>query len=401
MDPRYWHYMIFYLSAFLQGIALITFSASGFILTDVSYHHLSPAEFGSIFLPLIIGMLIASFAAARQAPKKGFRTVYVAGLFCNAVALFLFTLTSLLYREPSELLFLLNCSLFCVGAGFGATFTILNTYIARYFPWKIASAMNLLYMFFGMGSTVSPLLLAGMLKEGIWWVDPLIQMILFLALIALTYALLPENLPPELTLETDEKSKPPLVQPPPFKFYLISIFLYGLCETIIGNTATIYLYADKGLSIHQTAIGLTLFWGMATVGRGMSSFLTLRYSPSRIYAVLPWILVVSFALLPFSSGVAMDLLVFALAGFGCSANLPLNISLAEKDFVKPASIISGLLMASYIIGCGVASYGVGILREQYAYSLDSIYSGSVIIALLLALSVGRIFLAHQTNRENV
>ena len=56
-------------------------------------------------------------------------------------------------------------------------------------------------------------------------------------------------------------------------------------------------------------------------------------------------------------------MAFALAGFGCSALLPLTISFGQEKLVSMAAVISGLLIACYQVGYGIAAFGVGPLRD--------------------------------------
>ena len=56
--------LLFYLSALLLGCALITFAGGGMLLTDPAFHHLSPLQFGMLFLLMVVGM----FIGASQAP---------------------------------------------------------------------------------------------------------------------------------------------------------------------------------------------------------------------------------------------------------------------------------------------------------------------------------------------
>jgi MFS family permease len=55
----------------------------------------------------------------------------------------------------------------------------------------------------------------------------------------------------------------------------------------------------------------------------------------------------------------LAIFAFVAAGFGCSALLPLTVSLGEEQF--PKSSTSGPLIATYQVGYGIAAFGVGPL----------------------------------------
>jgi hypothetical protein len=54
--------------------------------------------------------------------------------------------------------------------------------------------------------------------------------------------------------------------------------------------------------------------------------------------------------------------VFGLAGLGCSALLPLMISLGQNSLVTMSAAVAGGVIAFYQVGYGIAAFGVGPLR---------------------------------------
>jgi len=75
----------------------------------------------------------------------------------------------------------------------------------------------------------------------------------------------------------------------------------------------------------------------------------------------------------------------ALAGFGCSALLPLVISFGQAELKTVAASVAGGLIASYQIGYGIAAFGVGPLESRLSLSLGAIYGGTTGVALALAV----------------
>jgi len=101
--------------------------------------------------------------------------------------------------------------------------------------------------------------------------------------------------------------------------------------------------------------------------------LALRFGCSPLIEAPALILV---SLLPRSPG-ALGPLAFALTGFGCSALLPLVISLGRR------AASAGELIAFYQMGYGVAAFGVGPLEAHTG--LRSIFAAGAVVALALAL----------------
>ena len=131
---------------------------------------------------------------------------------------------------------------------------------------------------------------------------------------------------------------------------------------------------------------MTAFWGMVTVGRILFSAVG-RWLPERTtYRILPFVLVGTFILigvLP-RPHVPAGIAVFALAGLGCSALLPLTISFGEEDLTAIAAAMAGGVIAFYQLGYGVAAFGVGPLQDA-GVSLSAIFGFTAVIALAMAV----------------
>jgi predicted MFS family arabinose efflux permease len=116
--------------------------------------------------------------------------------------------------------------------------------------------------------------------------------------------------------------------------------------------------------------------------------------PARIvFHVLPLLLVVTFALtaaLPDDKpwlGVA----VFGLAGLGCSALLPLTISLGQGALTTMSAAVAGGVIAFYQVGYGIAAFGVGPLVD-HGMSLPDLYGWTAVAAgamLLISFAITR------------
>ena len=125
---------------------------------------------------------------------------------------------------------------------------------------------------------------------------------------------------------------------------------------------------------------------MVTVGRLLFAVIQ-RWFPSRLaYHLLPFVLAGAFAaisMLPPRAPVA-GVLAFALAGFGCSALLPLTISFGQERLVSMSAAMAGLVIAFYEVGYGIAAFGVGPLLRA-GLTLPDLYGVSAVVAVALGL----------------
>jgi predicted MFS family arabinose efflux permease len=128
------------------------------------------------------------------------------------------------------------------------------------------------------------------------------------------------------------------------------------------------------------ALALTLFWAAATAGRLLFAAVERWLPGRRTFGLLPWGIALAFvatALVP-ASKPELGAAAFGLAGLGCSALLPLTISLGR------AAASPGDLIACYQLGYGLAAFGVAPLHDRVGLSLRVLLGGGAVIALALA-----------------
>jgi hypothetical protein len=81
----------------------------------------------------------------------------------------------------------------------------------------------------------------------------------------------------------------------------------------------------------------------------------------------------------------LGIMAFAAAGLGCSALLPLVISLGQEELASVAASVAGGLICAYQVGYGIAAFGVGPLQVRAGLRLDTIYGATTAIALVMAM----------------
>jgi predicted MFS family arabinose efflux permease len=171
--------------------------------------------------------------------------------------------------------------------------------------------------------------------------------------------------------------------------FVAVVVLYGICETLYGNWAIVYLHADRGLSARTAGLALAVFWAMVTVGRVVIAVVSAWVPPRWIYRALPLVLIGSLLAVSRSGTAGGALVVFGAGGLACSAFLPLSVSFAETGFPALAELMAGELMAAYMIGYGIAAFAVGPLVDAGVASLGGIYvAASVVAAGMLVLAYG-------------
>jgi fucose permease len=375
----------------VQGIVLVTFPAASTIFTDKSQYGLSSTAYGNMFLPQVAFAIAASLLGAGLARRISIKRVYLLGLACGTLSMVLLLASTLIKTNQSAAYPLLLVATAFLGAGFGLTVPALNTYTSDFNPGNVDRSVLVLNALLGLGTALAPVLVAVFVGLGFWWGLPVTSTVLLVLLLLVSL---------RLPLRADAggaRSAPTLGRGRlPGRFWLYAAFAvcYGICETMNGNWSQLDMTTRLGASPTQASFALAAFWAMVTVGRVLFAAIE-RWLPERVtYRVLPFVLVGTFLL----TGVLtkphaiVGIAVFALAGLGCSALLPLTISFGEGDLASLAAAMAGAVIAFYQLGYGIAAFGVGPLRGA-GVSLSAIFGFAAIIAGVMGLL--SFFVAHR------
>jgi fucose permease len=371
----------------VQGITLVTIPAASSILTSPSGYGLSSTEYGRVFLPQVVASIAAALLGSRLARAITPKRVLLLGLGANLVSMVLLLVSWPLHGGSAAYPVLLLATTF-LGLGFGLTVPVLNTMTAAYHPGSVDRAVLGLNALLGLGTALAPVFVAVFVGLGIWWGMPLTSAILLAALLV---ACARQPLAVDVPVATAEPAAPGAARRTPGsnpRFLLFAVFavLYGICETMNGNWSQLYMTNQLGASTTVASVALAVFWAMVTVGRlGLAA--ARRWVPTRVaYHTLPFVLVGTFALaavLPVGhvwAGVAL----FALAGLGCSALLPLTISLGQEALPAMSASVAGGIIAAYQVGYGIAAFGVGPLLSA-GHTLSGIYGLTGFVAAAAGL----------------
>jgi len=373
-----------YVAGVIQGVALVTFPAASAVFTSASDYGLSSTEYGGMFVPQAVTAIGSSVLGAGWTRRLGARRIYLLGLTANLLAMALLVLSRFLMREHAVAYSLLLVATGCLGVGFGFTVPTLNTFAAAFFPITVDKAVLGLNALLGLGTALAPVFVALFVGLEFWWGLPVLVGVLILGLLLFS-ARLPLTEGAQAGDAEAEKDGRKL----PARFLVFAAFalLYGVCETMNGNWASLYMTKQLGASATLASLALTIFWAMVTVGRILFAALEKWFPERRTFQVLTLVVAAGFVATAFlqKTNPLLGLPAFALAGLGCSALLPLTISFGQKQLTTMAASVAGGLIAFYQMGYGIAAFGVGPLQTWAGLDLNTIYGGTTVVALVMAV----------------
>jgi fucose permease len=382
----------------VQGIVLVTFPAASTIFTSRKFYGLSSAQYGDMFLPQVVLAIAASLLGARVARKITTKRVYLLGLTASLVSMGLLLVSSVVKTDRPVAYTLLLVATAFVGAGFGLTVPALNTYAAAFHPGAVDSAVLVLNALLGLGTVLAPALVAIFDGLGFWWGLPVLSAAALVGLLAASLrlplhagsgrrpAVPPAGAGAGAAAGDGDAGRARVSIPRRFWFYAAFVTLYGICETMNGNWSQLEMTTRLGASAAQASVALAVFWAAVTGGRVLFAVIERKLAPPVTYRLLPLVLVASFLLTAqLSCGDAvLGIVIFGLAGLGCSALLPLTISFGEEELTTLSAAVAGGIIAFYQLGYGIAAFGVGPLQSG-GVSLSAIFGLTAIVAGAMAV----------------
>ncbi len=253
-----------------------------------------------------------------------------------------------------NLIVMMLCSI-VLSFGAGAIDTALNNYAALHFE---ARHMNWLHCFWGLGVTISPIIMAFFLNDGSSWrngyrVVALMQLVIALgvAFYLKTWKKFDLSHQKKLSQNNKEKEKVNIFK---FKGIFTSILSQGFCcaiEFLIGTWGASYLINTNSFEPDTAARWVSLYYGGIMLGRLVAGFVSMKVNDNNlirggIFAAFLGVLVL---FLPIGAVSSIGLL---LIGFGSGPIFPSILHCIPNRFgEKYSADITGVHMAG--------AYGLG------------------------------------------
>src|SRR6516162_2423386 len=140
----------------VQGIVLVTFPAASTIFTEKTEYGLSSTQYGDMFLPQVALAIITSLLGAGLARRITTKRVYLLGLACSTVSMVLLLASTLVKSNQAAAYPMLLAATAFLGAGFGLTVPVLNTYTSVFNPDSVDRSVLTLNALLGLGTALAP-----------------------------------------------------------------------------------------------------------------------------------------------------------------------------------------------------------------------------------------------------
>ena len=325
---------------------------------------------GFISMTACIGTVISSLSFSRIARRFSTRVITAVSIFVTSFALFLMSkATSIYMMLPISLL---------LGLGGGCVDSALNNYVSLHYS---TGAMSFLHGFWGVGTTIGPILLGILIPLGYTWRTGYVSLsaiqgvILFLSILAFPLWKQKEKEYKEEGVSEDDikvVGTKEAIKRNGAIFALLGFFAYCALENTIMVWNATYMVSGGLLESKAASFSSLFFWGM-TIGRIMTGFVANKFGDAFMNRVGGVVLILAIILTPIVP-VEFFWIVLLLLGLGCAPFYPMMMHQTPRLYGVDASpSLIGLQMASAYVGSTLSPPVFGFISKYLGMWIFPLY----------------------------
>ena len=345
---------------------------------------------GFISMTACIGTVISSLSFSKIARHFSTRAITSVSIFVTSLALFLISkATSIYMMLPISLL---------LGLGGGCVDSALNNYVSLHYS---TGAMSFLHGFWGVGTTIGPILLGILIPLGYTWRTGYVSLsaiqgvILILSLLAFPLWKLKEKENQKEGISEDNTkvvSTKEAIKRNGAVYALLGFFAYCALENTIMVWNATYMVSGGLLESKAASFSSLFFWGM-TIGRIMTGFVADKYGDAFMNRVGGLVLILAIILTPIVP-VEFFWIVLLLLGLGCAPFYPMMMHQTPRLYGVDASpSLIGLQMASAYVGSTLAPPVFGFISKHLGIWIFPLYIFLFFILLVFSTEKKRSLLS--------
>lgn len=332
---------------------------------------------GPLLVVSTLGYLLASFNCGRILARMNVGVLLALSCAVTAMSLFGYALA------PAWWLMII-CAAFA-GLGAGAIDTGLNAYAAAHFS---ASAVNWLHAFYGVGATLGPMIMTGVLNaQQPWqWGYAIIggaQLVLAICF-GVTNKFWVED-KPQATPTSSPVSAHGVMQLPALWLGFGAFFIYAAIESVAGAWAFSLFTQSRGVSVLAAGTWTSVYWGSLTIGRMLAGLVVPHVPLPRLLRGSMIGIALGAALLWLDLTELLSFFGLALIGFCCAPIFPALVSTTpQRVGAAHTAHVVGYQMTVAMLGLSFWPSFIGVLAETF--SLE-IMPPAVLAATLLLIAL--------------
>jgi len=336
---------------------------------------------GFISIMIAGGTVISSIFSVKVIKRFGTGLVTAVSVLLTALALTGFSFS------PS-FIFICLCAI-PLGLGAGSVDAALNNYVALHFK---ARHMSWLHSFWGVGTTIGPLIMSSYLIRGSSWNSGYRTIgIMQFCLVAVLFISLPlwiKNSSSDYGPQSKSATFKELFSIAGVKEALAVFFCYCAIEATAGLWGASYLVTEKGIKPEIAAQWTALYYFGITCGRFISGFITIKFNNRQMVRMGQIIIGCGIIILFLPLGNRMLLPGFFLIGMGCAPIFPSLLHETPANFGREYSqAVIGLQMAFAYIGTTLMPPVFGALSSVAGFGIFPVFLGIFLIIKIILVKI--------------
>lgn len=335
---------------------------------------------------------IAAFIVTILTSLSGYLNGYIAIKFSISKILtvsVLMTAAGLLgyALSPSWIIFLL----FSVplGLGAGSIDSALNNYVAINYSSR---HMSWLHAFWGIGSTMGPLIMTGAFAVGLNWRGGygIVAAILFILTVIFAFS--------SKLWQNSPANKPREISSQKVKMITLNTFLsasFFFCYTSVEGGIGLWIYSvmTEARNFDALTAGtlVAAYWGSLTAGRIIVGFITKIFSNNQIILFSLFISLFSMIILCFTGKISTCFSLISL-GLALSGLYPCSMNETHKRYdITTAQILMGHQVGAASLGFAIVTPALGFIIQRIGLnSLPVILIGLLLYLIIIELRLRKL-----------
>lgn len=386
--------IIIYISFLSLGLPDALFGVS-WPLMHVEFG-LDNALAGVVTIIVVVGTIIMSLLTGKLIRRIGTGKLTAFSVLLTAIALIGISLS------PSIWL-MLPCSVL-LGIGAGAVDSALNHFVATHYQ---PQHMNWLHCFWGVGVTVSPLIMSAFLSAGANWrggyltiglIQAFLTLVLFLSL-PLWKRIKPssekvEAKPLEPACLDQHVSNVSSIKPWKIRgvaFAVAVLGIYCAWENTLGTWGATFLIRTRSVDPAMAARWISFYYGGIMAGRFIAGFVSYKVADKTLIRAGIALSAFGALLLCLPLGKAMTFIALLLVGLGFAPIFPSSIHATADRFGKDAAPdIVGYQMAGAYSGIVIMQPIIGWISAKTTFAImPFIFIGFALLLFCLTEGLNR------------
>jgi fucose permease len=236
--------------------------------------------------------------------------------------------------------------------------------------------LNLLHLFFSVGALGAPFVLAARDLVGLSWQAVIVGSGVLALPLAIAFAvtdLADGRARPDLAADRGRSSLLAL----PLLVLAVAIACYVACEVGVSNWLVRFLAAAPAATA-TSALGL--YWAGLAAGRLAGSWIADRFDHLRLAIVAALACAVALVGAVAVPSLGVSIALFTLVGFASGPIFPLIVAVGGERFPDRAAAVSGLIVASSVVGAVVYPPLMGVMSVTVGLPVAMVGTAVVVAA---------------------